>query len=192
MSLLRPLLLDNVPRCATWRRSLAHPPTPIRCLFRARERPRLAEAAHRLHGRTAACASLSAASSTLARRRCRGCRNQPGPIGPVGGQRHPRVLAVQTHASKVTLTSLSPAAAWAEAVLRGSFLLCSIQQSAALALGRLANYNDELAEAVVSNEILPQLVRALAALPRALTKESNCECGVADACGGGTARRCTR
>jgi hypothetical protein len=36
----------------------------------------------------------------------------------------------------------------------------SIQQSAALALGRLANYNDELAEAVVSNEILPQLVRS--------------------------------
>ena len=34
----------------------------------------------------------------------------------------------------------------------------SIQQSAALALGRLANYNDELAEAVVSNEVLPQLV----------------------------------
>jgi len=37
----------------------------------------------------------------------------------------------------------------------------SIQQSAALALGRLANYNDELAEAVVSNEILPQLVYSL-------------------------------
>lgn len=38
----------------------------------------------------------------------------------------------------------------------------SIQQSAAIALGRLANYNDELAEAVVSNEILPQLVFSLA------------------------------
>lgn len=37
--------------------------------------------------------------------------------------------------------------------------LCSIQQSAALALGRLANYSDDLAEAVVQNEILPQLVR---------------------------------
>ena len=37
----------------------------------------------------------------------------------------------------------------------------SIQQSAALALGRLANYNDELAEAVVSNEVLPQLVYSL-------------------------------
>lgn len=37
----------------------------------------------------------------------------------------------------------------------------SIQQSAALALGRLASYNDELAEAVVSGEILPQLVYSL-------------------------------
>eukprot|EP00128_Syssomonas_multiformis_P011913 Colp12_sorted_trinity150504_noHs@24545 len=37
----------------------------------------------------------------------------------------------------------------------------SIQQSAALALGRLANYNDELAEAVVSGDILPQLVYSL-------------------------------
>lgn len=39
--------------------------------------------------------------------------------------------------------------------------VASIQQSAALALGRLANYSDELAEAVVSNEILPQLVYSL-------------------------------
>ena len=30
-----------------------------------------------------------------------------------------------------------------------------------MALGRLANYSDELAEAVVSNEILPQLVYSL-------------------------------
>eukprot|EP00983_Pelagomonas_calceolata_P118088 1160470-Pelagomonas_calceolata.AAC.6 len=37
----------------------------------------------------------------------------------------------------------------------------SIQQSAALALGRLANYSDDLAEAVVQNEILPQLVYSL-------------------------------
>lgn len=37
-------------------------------------------------------------------------------------------------------------------------VLYSIQQSAALALGRLANYSDDLAEAVVQNEILPQLV----------------------------------
>jgi len=39
--------------------------------------------------------------------------------------------------------------------------VASIQQSAALALGRLANYSDELAEAVVQNEILPQLVYSL-------------------------------
>ncbi|WIA21450.1 hypothetical protein OEZ85_000659 [Tetradesmus obliquus] len=38
----------------------------------------------------------------------------------------------------------------------------SIQQSAALAIGRLANYSDDLAEAVVQNEILPQLVYSLA------------------------------
>jgi 3-methyladenine DNA glycosylase AlkD len=37
----------------------------------------------------------------------------------------------------------------------------SIQQSAALALGRLANYNDDLAEEVVGNGILPQLVYSL-------------------------------
>jgi len=38
----------------------------------------------------------------------------------------------------------------------------SIQQSAALALGRLANYSEVLAEAVVLNEVLPQLVFSLA------------------------------
>jgi HEAT repeat protein len=37
----------------------------------------------------------------------------------------------------------------------------SIQQTAALALGRLANYNDDLAEAVVKGDILPQLVYSL-------------------------------
>lgn len=37
----------------------------------------------------------------------------------------------------------------------------SIQQSAALALGRLANYSDDLAEAVVANDILRQLVYSL-------------------------------
>ncbi|RKO86618.1 armadillo-type protein, partial [Blyttiomyces helicus] len=37
----------------------------------------------------------------------------------------------------------------------------AIQQAAALALGRLANYNEELAEAVVDSEILPQLVYSL-------------------------------
>ncbi|KAM5282402.1 sperm-associated antigen 6 isoform 2-T2 [Hipposideros larvatus] len=38
----------------------------------------------------------------------------------------------------------------------------TIQQTAALALGRLANYNDDLAEAVVEGDILPQLVYSLA------------------------------
>lgn len=37
----------------------------------------------------------------------------------------------------------------------------SIQQSAALALGRLANYSEDLAEAVVSADILSQLVLSL-------------------------------
>lgn len=39
--------------------------------------------------------------------------------------------------------------------------VASIQQSAALALGRLANYSEELAESVVQHEILPQLVHSL-------------------------------
>lgn len=45
----------------------------------------------------------------------------------------------------------------------------SISQSAALALGRLANFNEELAENVVNNEILPQLVMSL--------NEQNVRCG---------------
>lgn len=39
--------------------------------------------------------------------------------------------------------------------------VAAIQQSAALALGRLANYSEDLAEAVVTQEILPQLVYSL-------------------------------
>ena len=38
----------------------------------------------------------------------------------------------------------------------------SVQQTAAVALGRLANYNDDLADAVVKGDILPQLVYSLA------------------------------
>ncbi|XP_062840401.1 sperm-associated antigen 6 isoform X2 [Anolis carolinensis] len=38
----------------------------------------------------------------------------------------------------------------------------NIQQTAAMALGRLANYNNDLAEAVVKGDILPQLVYSLA------------------------------
>jgi 3-methyladenine DNA glycosylase AlkD len=46
----------------------------------------------------------------------------------------------------------------------------SIQQSAALALGRLANYSEDLAEAVVGNEILPQLVYSLSGQNRFVKK----------------------
>ena len=42
----------------------------------------------------------------------------------------------------------------------------SIQQTAALALGRLASYSDELAEEIVSYDILPQLVFSLQAQNR--------------------------
>lgn len=38
----------------------------------------------------------------------------------------------------------------------------SIQQTAALALGRLAEHSDELAEAVVAEDVLPELIRSLA------------------------------
>lgn len=37
----------------------------------------------------------------------------------------------------------------------------AIQQASALALGRLANYNEEMAQAVVDSDILPQLVYSL-------------------------------
>lgn len=37
----------------------------------------------------------------------------------------------------------------------------SIQQTAALALGRLAEHSDNLAEALVTEDILPELIRSL-------------------------------
>lgn len=37
----------------------------------------------------------------------------------------------------------------------------SIQQTAALALGRLAEHSDELAKAMVTEDILPELIRSL-------------------------------
>ncbi len=37
----------------------------------------------------------------------------------------------------------------------------SIQQSAALAIGRLANHSEELAESVIQNEIISQLIYSL-------------------------------
>ncbi|XP_008299598.1 sperm-associated antigen 6-like [Stegastes partitus] len=42
----------------------------------------------------------------------------------------------------------------------------SVQQTAALALGRLADHSDDLAEAVVKEDILPQLVQSLASQNR--------------------------
>ncbi|ETO03258.1 hypothetical protein RFI_34152 [Reticulomyxa filosa] len=42
-----------------------------------------------------------------------------------------------------------------------SFVVIHIAQSAALALGRLASFSEATAEAVVSNEVLPQLVHSL-------------------------------
>ena len=54
-------------------------------------------------------------------------------------------------------------AAGAIALLRPLLLdsIPSIQQTAALALGRLASHSDELAAAVVSSDALPQLVYSL-------------------------------
>ena len=37
----------------------------------------------------------------------------------------------------------------------------SVQQNAALALGRLANYSPQLAEKIVASEIVPQLVASI-------------------------------
>jgi hypothetical protein len=37
----------------------------------------------------------------------------------------------------------------------------TIQQNAALAFGRLANYNEQVAERIIMSEILPQLVASL-------------------------------
>ena len=50
----------------------------------------------------------------------------------------------------------------------------TVQQTAAVALGRLANYNDDLAEAVVKGDILPQLVYSLA--------EQNVSCKLNNSC----------
>jgi len=76
-----------------------------------------------------------------------------------------RVTFVQTVAELATRPqNIEPMqSAGVMALLRPLLLdnVPSIQQSAAIALGRLANYSDHLAEAVVSNEILPQLVYSL-------------------------------
>eukprot|EP00820_Chromera_velia_P018706 Cvel_27693.t1-p1 / transcript=Cvel_27693.t1 / gene=Cvel_27693 / organism=Chromera_velia_CCMP2878 / gene_product=Sperm-associated antigen 6, putative / transcript_product=Sperm-associated antigen 6, putative / location=Cvel_scaffold3496:6466-11229(+) / protein_length=470 / sequence_SO=supercontig / SO=protein_coding / is_pseudo=false len=76
-----------------------------------------------------------------------------------------RVAFVQTVADLATRPQNIDALqnAGVMALLRPLLLdnVASIQQSAALALGRLANYSEDLAEAVVTHEILPQLVYSL-------------------------------
>lgn len=64
----------------------------------------------------------------------------------------------------ILLSRLRCLSAGAMALLRPLLLDVApdIQQTAALALGRLANYNEDLAEAVVKGDILPQLVYSLA------------------------------
>lgn len=64
----------------------------------------------------------------------------------------------------ILLSHLRCLSAGALALLRPLLLDVApdIQQTAALALGRLANYNEDLAEAVVKGDILPQLVYSLA------------------------------
>jgi hypothetical protein len=58
----------------------------------------------------------------------------------------------------------------------------AIQHAAALALGRLANYNEELAEAIVESDILTQLVFSLKEqnviikFTKAILQESSCIC----------------
>ncbi|KAJ3142054.1 Sperm-associated antigen 6 [Physocladia obscura] len=76
-----------------------------------------------------------------------------------------RLLFVQTIADLASRESNIDAlqAAGVMALLRPLLLdsVPAIQHAAALALGRLANYNEELAEAVVDSDILPQLVYSL-------------------------------
>lgn len=76
-----------------------------------------------------------------------------------------RVTFVQTVAELATRSANVDALqnAGVMALLRPLLLdnVASIQQSAALALGRLANFSEGLAEDVVTNEILPQLVFSL-------------------------------
>lgn len=77
-----------------------------------------------------------------------------------------RVTFVQTVADLATRPQNIDALqnAGVMALLRPLLLdnVASIQQSAALALGRLANFNETLAESVVTHEVLPQLVYSLA------------------------------
>jgi hypothetical protein len=76
-----------------------------------------------------------------------------------------RLLFVQTIADLASRESNIEAlqSAGVMSLLRPLLLdnIPAIQHAAALALGRLANYNEELAESVVDSDILPQLVYSL-------------------------------
>jgi hypothetical protein len=76
-----------------------------------------------------------------------------------------RLLFVQTIADLASRESNIEAlqSAGVLALLRPLLLdsVSAIQQASALALGRLANYNAEIAHAVVESDILPQLVFSL-------------------------------
>ncbi|KAJ3221388.1 Sperm-associated antigen 6 [Clydaea vesicula] len=76
-----------------------------------------------------------------------------------------RLIFVQTVAELATRDSNIEAlqSAGVMALLRPLLLdgVPAIQQAAALALGRLANYHEELAQSVVDSDILPQLVFSL-------------------------------
>lgn len=78
-------------------------------------------------------------------------------------RRGPRSLIRLFVCAFLSLSLSPPQNADVMALLRPLLLdtVPSIQQSAALALGRLANYSEALAEAVVMNEVLPQLVYSL-------------------------------
>lgn len=87
-------------------------------------------------------------------------------LQPFEAYQKARVQFVQTVAELATRPQNIEAlqSAGVMALLRPLLLdnVPSIQQSAALALGRLASYSEDLAESVVSSQILPQLVYSLA------------------------------
>ena len=135
MALLRPLLLDNVPRCAL----------DARCVV--------------LRSQGARACSSSARARRPPCRRTVDCMEVQGSLHghPKPRMRPPACAAFDCAGLLHELVCVRPRR---RAPARAPH---SIQQSAAMALGRLANYSDDLAEAVVQNEILPQLVRLLRA-----------------------------
>ena len=143
MALLRPLLLDNVPRCEEG-------PKPAHA-FNARSRRgarRRRGAPCGARGVARARRSAIAPAPKMARRRVAAQFSDPRP-------------PILSPASARAASRSPPHPSIPPSLPRRSRPRDSIQQSAAIALGRLANYSDHLAEAVVSNEILPQLVYSL-------------------------------